>query len=481
MAKSIKLNLFYNILRNVFNVIFPLITAPYVARVLEPDGVGLFNFASTYANYFTLFAALGVPLYAVREIAKVRDDINEQERFLSEIMSLTFFTTLASSVLYVISVFVIPQMYENYILFLLAALNLYITPLGIDYFYSGREEFGYITMRAFVMRVLSIILLFVFVREKDDLVYLILIHSFTASLNIIWNFAKLNKTGVKPYFTMKFKRHIKPLLILFASNIAISVYTILDTLMLGFMTSYEEVGYYNNASQIAKTLLPIATSLAAVAMPRLSYYMKSGDWNQINELMNKSLSVVSFLCFPIAIGVMAIAPTFVPLFYGDLFMGAIVPLQIIVGVVIAIGLNNLLGIQVMIGLGYDKMFLYAVLIGTFSNFIANLLLIPAHGAIGASIASVGAETLILIAEIIMVYRLTPIRFYRIKETFISMIIPLLYFPLVRLLSQYCDGWYLVFSFVAIGGLYYALLQLMLKNSTALIFRNILFGKYLKLQ
>lgn len=476
MAKSIKLNLFFNIIQNITAVIFPLITAPYLARVLEPDGIGLFNFASTYASYFAIFAVLGRPFYAVREIAKIRDDIKKQEKFVSEMMSLTFVTTLIVSTVYVASVFIIPQMYENYVLFLVAALNLYITPLSIDFFYKGREEFGYITFRSLVMRILSIVLMFLFVREKGDLLYLVLINSLTTCLNIIWNFAKLKKTGVEPYFTLKFTRHIKPLLILFASNIAISVYTILDTLMLGFMTSYEEVGFYNNASHIAKSLLPIATSLAAVAMPRLSYYMKSGDWIQINDLMNKSLSIVSFLCFPMAMGVIAIAPTFVPLFYGELFYGAIIPLQIIVGIVIAIGLNNLLGIQVMIGLGYDKMFLYAVLVGTFSNFFANLALIPSFGAVGASIASVGAETLILLVEIVMVYKLTPIRFNKLREVAMCALIPLLYFPMVKMLDNYVSGWYLVGVFVVCGGLYYVLVQLLIRNSATLIFKQIIMNR-----
>lgn len=476
MAKSIKLNLFYNILLNVSKVVFPLITAPYVARVLEPEGVGIFNFANTFAQYFALFAALGIPMYAVREIAKIREDVKAQERFVSEIMSLSFFTTALCTVIYVLTVFLIPQLNDNYVLFLLAGLILYFVPFSIDWFYSGREEFGYITFRSLVIRTLSIILLFVFVRDKDDVAIYVLLNGLAQVLNIAWNYIKLLQNGVRPSFTLSFKKHLKPLLILFSSSVAISIYTVLDTLMLGFMSNYDQVGYYNSATHISKTLLPIATSLAAVAMPRLSYYMKSNDWGKINDLMNKSLSVVSFLCFPIAFGVLAIAPTFVPLFFGEMFYGAILPLQIVIGVVVAIGLNNLWGVQVLVGLGYDKMFLYAVLVGTISNFLCNLLLIPIYGASGAAFASVLAESLILVVEIFMVHKLTPIRFTRIKELIISAILAICLIPLQYLLSTIVSGWYLVGLFFIVGGLLYTILQILFKNSSAMVFVSIIKSK-----
>lgn len=472
MAKSIKTNFLYNILLNVSKVVFPLITAPYVSRVLEPDGVGLFNFSSNFAGYFALVAALGIPMYSVREIAKVRDDIKAQETFVSEIMSLASITTAICTFLYLMCVFFLPQMYENYVIYLITGLNLYFVPLAIDWFYSGREEFGYITFRSLVLRILSIILLFVFVHEKTDLIIYVALNAVTNVINVAWNFAKLYNLGIRPHFTWNFKRHLKPLLVLFSSSIAISIYTMLDTLMLGFMTDYNEVGFYNSAIHISKTLLPVATSLSAVAMPRMSNYIRNGNWSEINTLMNKSLSIVSFLCFPITLGVITIAPIFVPLFFGELFYGSILPLQVVMGVVIAIGLNNLMGIQVLVGLGYDKMFLYAVIVGTISNFLSNLILIPMYGATGAAIASVLAETLILIVEIIMVYRLTPIRFTNIKEVVCSLSLSLCFIPIEILLSRFLDGWILVGVFVISGALFYVISQFILKNSSVMIFYNI---------
>ena len=147
MAKSIKRNFLYNILLNISKVIFPLITAPYVSRVLEPDGVGLFNFANTYAGWFALFAALGIPYYGIREVAKIKDDIDEQAKFISEIISISVIATCICSILMFLTLFFIPQLNENYVIFLVSGIILYMTPFKVDWFFQGKEEFGYITFR----------------------------------------------------------------------------------------------------------------------------------------------------------------------------------------------------------------------------------------------------------------------------------------------------------------------------------------------
>ena len=222
MVKSIKRNFLYNILLNISKVIFPLITAPYVSRVLEPDGVGLFNFANTYAGWFALFAALGIPYYGIREVAKIKDDIGEQVKFVSEIISISAIATFVCSILMFLTLFFIPQLNENYITFLVSGIILYMTPFKIDWFFQGKEEFGYITFRSLIIKTLSVILLFLLVREKSDLLIYVALNALAVVLNEIWNFVKLYKSGIHPYFTLSGNRHIKPLFILFSSSIAIS-------------------------------------------------------------------------------------------------------------------------------------------------------------------------------------------------------------------------------------------------------------------
>ena len=477
MAKSIKRNYLYNILLNISKVIFPLITAPYVSRVLEPDGVGLFNFANTYASYFSLFAALGIPYYGIREIAKIKDNTKAQSDFVSEIISLSVVSTTLTSVCLFLSLLFIPQLNENYVIFLISGIILYTTPFKIDWYFSGKEEFGYITLRSLVIKTLSVILLFLFVREKSDLLLYVVLNVSCMVLNEIWNFVKLYQSGIHPYFTLKWGQHIKPLIILFSSSIAISVYTILDTLMLGFMVGYDEVGYYNCATHISKNILPLVTSLAAVVLPRITQLRKEEKWEEINTLINKSFSIVSFLSIPIAVGIIIIAPTFTPLFFGEEFYGTIMPLQIIILTIIPIGFSNLTGIQILLGFGYDKLFLNSILIGTITNFLLNLVMIPWLGAAGAALSSLIAETLILAVMLYYVYNNTCIRFRKHKEFIFTLLYSMFFFVIAFLIKPYLVGWNFVFAVILACTFIYILAQRITGHSSIQILARVILNKF----
>ena len=364
-----------------------------------------------------------------------------------------------------LTLFFVPQLNENYVIFLVSGIILYTTPLKVDWFFQGKEDFGYITVRSLVIKTLSVVLLFLLVREKSDLLIYVTLNAAAVVLNEIWNFIKLYQSGIHPYFTLSGGRHIKPLFILFSSSIAISVYTILDTLMLGFMADYNEVGYYNCATHLSKALVPIVTSLAAVALPRVAKLKEEKNWDEINLLMNKSFSIVSFLSFPIAFGVMVVAPMFVPLFFGEQFYGTIIPLQIIIFTVVAIGFNNLTGIQVLLGFGLDKAFLYSLLTGTVSNFVLNLFLIPNYGAKGAAFASVLAEVLILSVMLFFIYQKTPIRFVNFEDTIINIFLSLSFVPIAYIIHTYMSGWLFVFVTIVGCSVVYLFGQLILRTLT----------------
>lgn len=479
MAHSIKRNFIYNMLLGISRVVFPLITAPYVSRVLEPDGIGLFNFANTLAGYFAMFGALGIPYYGIREIAKIGNNKEEQTLFVSEIISISVIATIFSTIVFIASLYFIPQLNENYAIFLIAGIVLYITPFRVDWFFSGLEEFGYITFRSLIIKTLGVVLLFIFVREKDDLIDYIWLGVLTTILNELWNYVKLYKRGIRPRFTLTGKRHLKPLLVLFSSTIAISIYTVLDTLMLGFLSDYTEVGYYNCATHISKAILPIVTSLAAVVLPQVAVMKEGQRWVEINGLMNKSFSIVGFMAFPIMFGIIAIAPTFTPLFFGQQFYGAILPLQIVMITIVAIGFSNLTGIQILLGFGFDKYFLYSVLTGTITNFSLNLTLIPAYGAVGAACASVVAEILIVIVMMWYVYHKTPIRFDCRKEIIIDFVLGGTFVIAYLLISRFVTGWFLVFLFMLVCITWYLAVQYMLGNSSEVIILNIIKNKIAK--
>lgn len=466
--KSIKLNFVYNVLLNVSSVIFPLITAPYIARVLEPDGVGLFNFAGTYAGYFALVALLGIPTYGVREVAKTREDKQGLARLVSEMMSIALITTIVVSTIYIISIAMVGQLKENYIIFLFSGFAVYLAPFKINWYYQGLEEFGFITLRSLIIRVLSIICLFLFVHEKSDLIIYIIINVSSIVIADIWNFTKMWRFGVHPYFTMRgLKKHLKPLWLLFASSIAISIYTVLDTLMLGFIKDYTEVGYYNNAMHMSRMLIVVITSLSVVSIPRFSSYINKGLLKEANGLANKSFSFVGLLAFPISLGLICIAPIFVPWFLGEEFYGSIFPLQLLSVLNIAIGFSNILGVQILVGLNKEKAYLMCILIGTISNFLLNCILIPVKGAIGASIASVTAELLVTSSMFYYVYKETPVRVEVWNDMAKSLFGASLFIPLKLVIPVLDNKFLFILLFALASFIIYSMTQLVLRNSLAL--------------
>lgn len=480
MAQSITKNALYNVLLNVAAVIFPLITAPYISRVLEPDGVGLFNFSNIYAGYFAMVAMLGIPTYGVREVAKLREDKAALTDLVSQLISIAVITTVGVSILYIVSIALIGRLSENYIIFLIAGFVIYLAPFKINWYFQGIEDFGFITKVSLAVRTASVICLFIFVRDKSDLVIYVVISVLGTVLADLWNYFKMCRAGIKPRLTLKgLKPHISPLLVLFTSVIAMSIYTVLDTLMLGFITDYEQVGYYSNSMHMSKVVLSAVTSLSLVAVPRVSYYMKDKDYDNINQLIKKSFSVVSFLAIPLAIGLACIAPTFIPLFFGPKFMGSILPLMILSMLIIAIGFNNLTGVQILIGMGFDKLFLYSVLVGTVSNFLLNCILIPMMEAVGASIASVVAETLILFVTTFYVYKKTPIRIGGLSDIIKALLGSLLFIPLILLLKSYFEGWWLVAVFVVSGGIVYLGIEALLRNNSVDFFKTVILSRIKK--
>lgn len=471
---SVKRNLLYNTLLNISKVVFPLITAPYVTRVLDASDLGLFNFAGIYAGYFALVAVLGIPYYGAREIAKVRDNKQQTIRLFHELFSVAIANTVVITCVYLLSVLLIDQLSDDYIVFLIVGVVLYCSPFNIDWFYGGLENFKVITLRSLIIKTLSVISLFVLVRDRNDFIIYLCINSFATVANDIWNFVFLYKLGYKVGITIKgVTKHLKPLLLLFASSLAVSIYTVLDTIMLGFMTAYIEVAYYTYAMHLVKALLAAITSLSAVAVPRISYYIEHKLFCEINQLVNKSFSLVSFFALPMCIGIVLVSPTFIPLFLGGQFYGSVVPIQILSTLLIFIGLNNLSAVQCLVGLGHDKLFLYSVLVGTVSNFTLNCFLIPRLGAVGASIASAIAELLVLVYSFYLVTKFTPIRLKLMTEFVHTILGSLLLVVEFFLIRAFVSGWILIFIFITLASLSYLAYQYAFKNQTMILLMNLI--------
>ncbi|SUE34863.1 flippase [Rikenella microfusus] len=480
---SLTHNVVYNILINVLNVAIPIITVPYVSRVFGVENVGVVNFALTYAAYFSLFVCLGIPVYGVREIGKCKDDPVQRNYIVSELFRIMLISTLFFTSLYVISIFVIPTLYAERVFLLAAGAGLIFSPFNVDWYYTGRENLKIVALRNMAVKILGVAILFIFVRSSRDIILYLILNTIANVGAQVWTFVyMLRHEIVLQYRKLNLKRHIKPVLILFLSSLAISIYTMLDTLMLGFLSDYTQVGYYSSAIKISRLLLPLVTAAAAASIPRIAYLYKENNRSELNRVTNKAFSFMALLAPPITIGLIAISKPFVPWFFGEAFMGAVPSMMVVSIIVLLIGVNNFYGPQVLLTTGNDKAFMGAVILGTISNFMLNLFFIPCWGALGASWASVVAESIVTATVIILASRLVP----EIKPDYRPLIhsiaasLPMLLYGYV--FSRYIDslfwsvGCITIFSVLTFG-----ILELFVfRDSTALDIRNRIFSK-LRLQ
>ena len=480
--KQIRKNVLYNILLNISKVVFPLITAPYIARVLGPDGIGLVNFANAYAGYFAMIAFLGIPTYGVREIAKKRGKPAEVETFFSQMFTLSVGVTVLLSLFFFSSLFIFDKMRADILFFLIAGVSLYFAPLRIDWFYQGLEKFGFITARSLIVKTFSVAALFVFVRTRDDLLIYAIISSATMVGGDVWNYIELRRSGIRPRIVSSgLKDHFRPLLLLLLASMATSMYNLLDSVMLGAMREYDQVAYYSNASFISKALVAVVTSIAIVVVPRVAQSMRDGNMEKISDIVFKSSSSVIFFAVPMSVGIACIAPTFVPLFYGPEFYGSIVPLMIMGFLVIVIGLSNLTSFQVLIGMGFDRENLRIVGVGAACNLLLNLFSIPRWGAIGAAAASVFAELVVLVLSVEAVHRLTPLRLRFGRSLLDATGVSLLFIPLLFLLQKFLSGWWLVGVFIVAGFLLYMTAQIAIRNQTMQMLVSMVQSKIIQLR
>ena len=258
MPGSLKANYIFNLLNTVLGLLFPLITFPYAARVVMADGIGQVNFFSSIISYISLFTCLGIPMYAIREIARVRDDKKKLSTITTEILLLHTGLTILGYFAVVVLCMTITKVKADIPLFLLLSTNIFFVAIGCEWFYQGVEDFKYITIRGLIVKVVSVILLFVLVRTKDDLMYYAAYSVIGVVGGNVFNFIRLRKyirIRLLQFSELRPLRHLKPALHIFVLNLIISIYVNLDTVMLGFMKDPTNVGYYVGATKLTKMLL----------------------------------------------------------------------------------------------------------------------------------------------------------------------------------------------------------------------------------
>lgn len=397
---SVKYNFFMNFILNASAFIFPLITFPYISRVLQADGNGRITFVSSVANYFLMVASLGIPTYGIRACAQVRDNKEQLSKTVHEILFINIVTTILTIVTYVISIATISRFKDDEVLFLINGVSILLNVVGMNWLFQALEQYEYITIRSLVFKFISIILMFLLVHNKNDYLIYASITVFASVGSNILNFIHSRHfICFKWMGNYEIKKHIKPILILFAQNMAVSIYTNLDTVMLGFIKNNTDVGYYNAAVKIKVILLSLVSSLGNVLLPRMSYYAKENMKEEFVDTMKMSLNVTLLLACSLSIYFSAFSAECIQFIAGDGYIGAVYAMQIITIAVIPNGLTGILGIQVLTAIEKEKYVLCSVIVGASLDLVLNLLFIPNWGAFGAALATTLAEFSVLGVQI----------------------------------------------------------------------------------
>lgn len=400
--KSIKENSILNVIKTISSIIFPLITFPYISRVLLPNNVGKINFGTSFISYFSMIASLGITTYAIRECSAVRDDKSKLSKKASEIFSINICTTLVAYALLAISL-VLYRKLDNYrVLIIIQSTTILFVTLGADWINSAMEDFKYITIRTIAFQLISLLLMFCFVRMPDDYLKYAIISVFSSSgANIVNVFYRRRFCKVKFTKKMNWKIHFKPIFLLFVMIMAQTVFSSADQTMLGIMKGDYEVGIYSTALKIENIILQVAASLVWVVMPRLSIYFAEGDFSKINDMLKKTLSIFMVLGCPAIAGVWALSNEIVSIIGGKEFLDASKPLNILM-LAFAFSLigGSFLGNMVLLPSKKENIYMWICCITAVFNVITNYVLIPYGGASAAALTTALSSFLIMILLLI---------------------------------------------------------------------------------
>lgn len=389
----------------LLNIIFPLITFSYLARIISTEGIGKIDFSLAVVQYFIIFAQVGIPTYGIRECSKYKNQKEKLSKTVQEILFINLLMIIISYFLFFLVINRISSFNEYSNLLLIFSLNIVFTSLNIDWFYQAIEEYKYIAIRGFIFKSITLLLVFILINNEEDyFIYAILTVLsviFSSMYNILHSKKYINI--FKIYKNYEIKRHIKPILILFSMSLAVSIYINLDKVMLGILSDDNSVGIYSAATKIVKAIIAIITSLGTVLLPRMSYYISKNNKLAINRIIKIALDIVLIISIPSAIGIFFLSDSIILLIGGTNFIEAIPTIKIISPIIILISLSNLIGIQILVSHGKEKKVLYATFVGASTNFILNLIFIPKFAQDGAAFSTVFAELIVTILVIMFSY------------------------------------------------------------------------------
>ena len=394
---QIKKNFIYNIIYQIFTIILPLITVPYISRILGTEKIGIYSYTYSIAYYFMLIAMLGINNYGNRAIAQSRDNRKELSKKFMSIYFIQLVMSCIMILMYVLYINIFDVEYKT--IALIQTIYLIANMFDINWFFFGLEKFKITVTRNTFVKLISLIFIFVFVKRNEDLWIYTTILACSSLISQLLLFPILNKEVDWIRITFNdIKQHIIPCLTLFIPVIAVSLYKVMDKVMLGCLNNVSEVGLYEQAEKITQIPLGLIISLGTVMMPRASNLFSKDKIEEILNYISKSIKFTMFSCFPIVFGLMAISNDFIPLFLGKEFCKSSTLLNILSITLIFISFANVLRTQYLIPNNRDKEYSISVILGAIVNLIINFILIPKYASIGACIGTVFAEATVCVYQ-----------------------------------------------------------------------------------
>lgn len=392
--KSLAVNAFLNGIRNVINLLFPLITFPYVSRVLGVSELGKYNFSTAFVSYFLLIAALGINTYAIREGAKYRDDRSKMSKFASQMFTINLYSTIISYLLLIATLFIFRDLDKYKVCILILSLQLFFTTIGTEWLYSIFEEYTYITIRSILFKILSLVLLLIFVRQKGDyLNYAIVTVVASVGSNILNFFHVKTFCELRIARELNLKEHIVPILTIFASNIAIMIYVNSDVTLLGLIKSDYVVGIYTVSVKIYTVVKNMLAAALIVTIPRLAMLYGKGMMDKYKDLFMSIFHFLLMICLPAMVGLTMLSHQIVLIMSGENYIRAVSSLRILSIALICSIFTWLYSDCVLIPSKKEKKVLIFTIICAITNLALNLMLIPFFSENASAFSTLMAEGL----------------------------------------------------------------------------------------
>lgn len=430
-------------------IIIPLVTVPYVSRVLGSEGVGINAYTNSIIQYFILFGSIGINLYGNRTIAYNRDNKKKMSQIFWEIALLRMICIAISYLIFIIFLSVVSeyQIFYFYQSFLIIAAG-----LDISWFFMGNEDFKKTVLRNTLVKIVSLIAIFVFIKSKSDIGLYILILSLSILFGnlTLWPYLRkmVNLSNIKQ---LNLWRHFLPSLALFIPQVATQVYLVLNKTMLGILVGVKSTGYYENSDKIVKVILAIVTATGTVMLPRVANTFAKGQKDKVAKYLYQSFDFVTAICFPMALGLSAIAPKFSVWFLGSEFKITGGLISILSLVIIFIGWSNVLGTQYLLPTNQTKYYTISVVSGALINLILNFPLITKYGVYGAVVSTVISEFTVMAVQIFLARKTLQISVL-FSGKWKYMISALLMFVLVRGLHNILPGSIVYFGIEVVLGI-----------------------------